>query len=89
MAGNRDIYEQAMRSAFDHSWNRNWSAAIEAYKKALVEFPKDPAATLGLGDAFLEMAQPQVALKVFERAVQFSPEDANALSKLANAQERL
>ena len=32
MAGNRGIYEQAMRAAYDHSWNRDWKAAFEAYK---------------------------------------------------------
>lgn len=89
MAGNRDIYEHAMRAAFDHSWNRNWKAAIEAYKQALTEFPHDLAATLGLGGAFLELKQPQIALKVFERAVQLSPEDVNALANLADVQERL
>lgn len=89
MAGNRDIYEQAMRTAFDHSWNRNWKAAIEAYKQALTEFPEDLAATLGLGGAFLEVGQSQVALKVFERAVQLAPEDASALAKLADIQGRL
>ena len=89
MAGNRDMYEQAMRAAFDHSWNRNWEAAIKAYKKALVEFPQDLAATLGLGDAFLEMGQLQVALKVFERALQLAPEDTGALGKLAGVQQRL
>jgi len=45
MAGSRDIYEQAMRTAFDHSWSQNWKAAIEAYKRALMEFPQDLAAT--------------------------------------------
>jgi tetratricopeptide (TPR) repeat protein len=90
MAGNRDLYEQAMRSAFDHSWNRNWKGAIEAYKQALTEFPRDLAATLGLGGAFVELGQPQVALKIFERAAQIAPaDDTTALAKLADAQERL
>ncbi|GAB4536227.1 MAG: hypothetical protein Kow0063_21440 [Anaerolineae bacterium] len=89
MAGNREKYQQAMRAAFDHSWSRNWKAAIEAYKQALIESPRDLAATLGLGGAFLEMGQPQVALKVFERAVQLAPQDASALAKLAGVQEQL
>jgi tetratricopeptide (TPR) repeat protein len=89
MAGNRESYEQAMRAAFDHSWNRNWKAAIEAYKQALMEFPEDLAAITALGSAFLEMGQPQVALKVFERAVHLAPQDAQALARLADAQERL
>ena len=89
MAGNREVYEQAMRAAFDNSWNRNWKAAIEVYKRALMEFPEDPAATVGLGGAFLELGQAQIALKVFERAVQLAPEDTNALVQLADVQERL
>jgi tetratricopeptide (TPR) repeat protein len=89
MAGNRDVYEQAMRDAYDHSWNRDWKAAIEAYKRALTEFPKDPAATVGLGGVFVELGQPQVAIKVFQRAVQLAPEDTGALAHLADVQERL
>jgi tetratricopeptide (TPR) repeat protein len=89
MAGNREKYEQAMRTAYDQSWSRNWKAAIEAYKQALTESPKDLAATLGLGDAFLEMGQPEVAYKIFERALQLAPEDTGALAKLADVQERL
>jgi tetratricopeptide (TPR) repeat protein len=53
-----------------------------------MESPKDLAATLGLGGAFLEMGQPQVALKVFERAVQLAPDDTSALANLADVQER-
>lgn len=89
MAGNRAVYEQAMRTAFNHSWNQNWKAAIEAYKQALMEFPQDLAATLGLGGAFLELGQLRVALKVFERAVHLAPADAKALANLADVQERL
>jgi tetratricopeptide (TPR) repeat protein len=89
LAGNRETFEQAMRDAYDHSWNQDWEAAIEAYKQALVESPADLAATLGLGSAFLELGQPQVALKVFERAVYLAPEDTGALTKLADVQERL
>jgi len=89
MAGNRDVYERAMRTAFDHSWDQNWKAAIEAYKQALMEFPQDLAATLGLGGAFLEMGQLKVALKVFERAAQLAPNDPRPLDNLADVQERL
>ena len=87
MAGNREKYEQSMRTAYDQSWSRNWKAAIEAYKQALTESPVDLAATLGLGDAFLEMGQPEVAYKIFERAVQLAPEDTNALVQLADVQD--
>lgn len=89
MAGNHEKYEQAMRAAYDHSWNQNWEAAIKAYKQALTESPKDLAATLGLGGAFMEMGQTQVASKVFERAVQLAPHNTGALAKLAGVQERL
>jgi tetratricopeptide (TPR) repeat protein len=90
MAGNRDLYEQAMRSAYDFSWKQNWKAAIEAYKQALTEFPQDSAATQGLGGAFLEQGQLHIALKVFERSVDLAPSgDTSALAKLADVQERL
>jgi tetratricopeptide (TPR) repeat protein len=89
MAGNRDVYARAMQMALDYSRDHNWKAAVEAYKQALIEFPQDVPATLGIGNVLLEAGQLPAALKAFERAVQLSPHEAQALNRLADTRERL
>jgi len=89
MAGNRDAYARAMQMALDCSRDHHWQAAVAAYKQALIEFPQDVPATLGIGNVFLEAGQLPAALKAFERAVQLSPHEALALRRLAEIRERL
>lgn len=89
MAGNRKAYEEAMRQAYDKTWDNNWRGAIEAYKRALMEFPDDTNAIMGLGTAFLELGQEKIALQVFERASLIDPQNPDAHSKLADVKERL
>ncbi|MGQ9502932.1 MAG: tetratricopeptide repeat protein [Anaerolineae bacterium] len=89
MAGNREAYGQWMRQAIQHSQQGDWAAAAEAYRRALIEFPRDLAATIGLGKSWVEMGQLSYAFKAFERAVQLAPRDHMALGSLADVQERL
>ena len=89
MAGNREAYARWMRRAIEHSQRGEWAAAAEAYRRALIEFPTNLAATIGLGKAWIELGQLQLALKACERAVQLAPRDSLALTSLADAQERL
>lgn len=89
MARNREAYVQWMRQAIQHSQRSDWAAAAEAYRRALIEFPTDLAATIGLGKSWVEMGQLPLAFKAFERAVQLAPHDQLALESLADVQERL
>jgi tetratricopeptide (TPR) repeat protein len=88
MAGSREAYERAMRAAMEHSRKRNWQAAYDAYRQAVIEFPQDVAAVLGLGNALREAGQLQRALKAFEQAAQIAPREVRVLSSLADIQER-
>ncbi len=89
MAGNREAYAHWMRQAIQHSQRSDWAAAAEAYRRALVEFPSELAATIGLGKSWVEMGQLPRAFKAFEYAVQLAPRDQLALASLADVQERL
>ncbi|MGB9578440.1 MAG: tetratricopeptide repeat protein, partial [Halothiobacillaceae bacterium] len=89
MARNREAYAQWMRQAIQHSQRSDWVAAAEAYRRALIEFPTDLAATIGLGKSWVEMGQLPLAFKAFERAVELAPHDQLALESLADVQERL
>ncbi len=89
MAGDRETYARAMRIAADHSRKGNWKAAGPAYRQAIIEFPQDLAATLGLGDTSLEVGQLQSGLEALQRAAPLAPEDTEVLSSLADVRERL
>jgi len=44
MAGNEDLFHRAMNDGHSAAWDQNWSAAADAYKRALAEFPDHPQA---------------------------------------------
>ena len=89
MAGDRETYARAMRIAADHSRKGNWKLAGAAYRQAIIESPQDLAATLGLGDTFLEVGQLESGLEALQRAAPLAPEDTEVLSSLADVRERL
>jgi hypothetical protein len=41
MAGNRVVYQDAIRKAHNAAWDGKWSKAIDEYHRALREFPSD------------------------------------------------
>jgi tetratricopeptide (TPR) repeat protein len=89
MAGNRQLYEQAMNAGHSAAWDREWNQAIAAYAKAIQEFPEDPGAHNSLGLALLESGRLDDALKVYNRGVQLDPDDPIPLEKSADVLERL
>jgi tetratricopeptide (TPR) repeat protein len=89
MAGNRAVYDEAMRRAEQHAQTQEWKGVIAAYKQALTEFPQDVAATVGIGQALVRVGQTDTALKALHRAVQLDASNIRALFALADIQERM
>jgi len=89
MPGNRQVYEQAMNAGHSAAWDQQWVIAVEAYGRAIREFPIDPDAHIHLGLGLLELGRLEDALKVYTRAHQLSPEDPIPLEKSADVLERL
>ena len=89
MAGNRQIYDQAMNMGHSAAWDQDWDRAIAAYGRAVQEMPEDPAAHNSLGLALLQATRLEDALKVYTRAHQLSPDDPIPLEKSADVLERL
>lgn len=89
MAGNRQVFEQAMQRAADYAWDRQWGKAIGEYMKALTEFPDDVVALSGIGLALLEMGQLNKALSVYQRAAKLSPGDPAILNRMADVLDRM
>src|ERR1700694_4199888 len=89
MAGNREIYQQAINSGDSAAWDQDWTTAISAYARAIQEIPEDPNAHNSLGLALLQARRYDDALKVYTRAHQLSPDDPLPLEKSADVLERL
>jgi tetratricopeptide (TPR) repeat protein len=89
MVGKRSVFEEAMKSASNYAWDKQWSKAITEYKRALAEFPDDLTALVSLGMAYLESRQLEEALNAYQKASQLTPNDPLAWERVADVQERL
>ncbi len=87
MAGNRAIYEEALRTAAARAWEQRWDEAIAAYERALAEFPDDPDALSGLGVVLSRMGRHEEALSALRRAVDKMPDNPVFQEQLARALE--
>lgn len=72
MAGNKQVYEQAMSTGHSAAWDQEWNKAIGAYARAIQEFPEDPVAHNSLGLALLQARRFEDSLKVYTRAHQLA-----------------
>jgi tetratricopeptide (TPR) repeat protein len=88
MAGNREVYEQALRQGNSSAWDQKWEQAITAYQRALTEFPGDPVAMDHLGLAYMQSDQLDQALMVYQEAVRAGPQNPIPHEKIAEILER-
>jgi len=88
MAGNREVYEQALRQGNSSAWDQKWDQAITAYQRALTEFPGDPVAMDHLGLAFMQSGQLDQAQMVYQEAIRADPQNPIPHEKIAEILER-
>lgn len=89
MAGNRLVFQEAMRKAHSAAWDGKWLRAIDEYHRALREFPNDFDARLSMGHALEEAGQLESAMHECQTAVKLRGKEIAALTRLANLQEKL
>jgi tetratricopeptide (TPR) repeat protein len=89
VAGNRQVFEQAMRRGTNYAWDRQWNKAIVEYERAIAEFPDEAPAYAALGQALVYAGRTQKALEVYQRAARLTPDDPSALERVAELQEQL
>lgn len=87
MAGNRGIYEEALRTAAARAWEQRWEEALAAYERALAEFPDDPDALSGLGVVLHEIGRYAEAITFLQRAASTVPDNPVFQEQLARALE--
>jgi tetratricopeptide (TPR) repeat protein len=88
MAGNREVYEQALRQGNSFAWDQKWDQAITAYQRALTEFPGDSVAMDHLGLAFMQSGQLDQAQMVYQEAIRTDPQNPIPHEKIAEILER-
>lgn len=88
MAGNRQVYEQAMRQGTNYAWDRQWDKAVAEYERARAEFPDEPAVYTALGQALVYVGRKKDALEVYQQAARLTPDDPTALARVAELQEQ-
>jgi tetratricopeptide (TPR) repeat protein len=89
VAGNRDIYQQAIDEGGNYSWEQDWEKAIVAYEKALAEFPDDEAALTGVGLAYSGAGRLEDALGAYRKAAQLDTGDPTLPERIAKILEEL
>jgi tetratricopeptide (TPR) repeat protein len=89
MAGNRQLFEQAMTRGHSAAWDQQWDKAMAYYRAALTEFSDDSKALTSLGFAMLQADRLDEALAVYQRAAALTPGDPVAPEKCGELFERL
>jgi len=89
MAGNRSVFEQAMKRGHSAAWDQQWDKAIACYRAALTEFPEENTALTALGFALFQSDRLEEALAVYQRAAMHAPGDPVAPEKCGEIFERL
>jgi tetratricopeptide (TPR) repeat protein len=88
VAGNRQVFEQAMRQGTNYAWDRQWNKAIAEYQRAIAEFPDEAPAYTALGQALVYAGRTQEALGIYQQAARLTPDDPLALERVAELQEQ-
>jgi tetratricopeptide (TPR) repeat protein len=89
LAGNKKVYEKAIRDGLDLAWEGNWEGALKAYELALAEMPDDPAVHNHIGLACFELKRYEQALEAYSRASQLAPKDPAPLARIAEIHEAM
>lgn len=88
MAGNEQVYQEAMKQGHSAGWDQNWEKAAQFYRRAVEEMPDRPQALTSLGLAFYEMQFFDEAKACYTQAAKLTPDDPLPAEKLAQIYER-
>ncbi|MBI5035417.1 MAG: tetratricopeptide repeat protein [Chloroflexi bacterium] len=89
MAGNKSIYNDAIKKGHNAAWDGQWKKAADEYRRALAEFPNDHNVRAGLAQALEELGQLESALHEFTNIVKAQPNDPVPMMRIAALQEKM
>jgi tetratricopeptide (TPR) repeat protein len=88
MAGNKTVFQEALRRAHNYAWDRKWPQAIVEYRRAAAEFDTDPLLWISLGVALVEARRPSEAREAYDHASALRPDDITLQQKIAELCEQ-
>jgi len=88
MPGRDDIFQKAMNEGHSAAWDQEWEKAVNAYRRALEEFPDHPKALNSLGLALYQLNRVDEALQIYKHAAKISSDDPAPIEKVAKLSER-
>lgn len=83
MTGNKNVYTDALRKGHNLVWEGRCESAAEEYRRALAEYPDDPAASSSLGSACFALKQLPEALAAYQAVLRRNPDDIVSLGRVA------
>lgn len=89
MAGDRAVFEAAMKRGHSYAWDKQWMKAIEQYELAAAEFPDDAVALNSLALAYLKAKRSREALREYRKVRELRPGDPSPVRKMAGVFEEL
>ncbi len=84
MAGNKALYDTALKRGHDYAWQNQWDRALKEYQRAVGEFPSDRDARGSLALAYLRLKQWPDALREYLELAKDKPKDTFIQSRLAD-----
>lgn len=88
LAGDKSVYDKAIREGLDLAWEGKWEKALEAYQRALAEMSEDPVVHSHLGLANFELERYDRALAAYREASRLAPDDPGPLLRMAEIHEK-
>ncbi|MEO8287378.1 MAG: tetratricopeptide repeat protein [Chloroflexota bacterium] len=83
MAGNKAIFDTAMKRAHEYAWANQWERAMKEYGRALTEIPDDRTAQRNMAQCLFRLRQWPQAQTAYEDLIKTDPGDLFALNRLA------
>jgi len=89
MAGNRQIFDLAIKRGNAFARQQAWDKAAVEFQRASAEFPDNLNVLVAAGTALANCKRLPDALAAFQRALQLKPDDLATLERIANVQEQM
>ena len=83
MAGNKAIFDTAMKRAHEFAWSNQWERAHKEYARALAEFPEDRTAQRNMAQCLFRLRLWPQAQTSYETLLKADPDDLFAFNRLA------
>jgi hypothetical protein len=87
--GDSRPFQEALKRGSVHAWGGRWEQAVQEYRLALNQSPRDPSARTYLAMALFKSGQLREALGLYQDLCKAQPSNLSLLLRLAEVQEAI